>query len=223
MALYRPGPTVAEVRGSIGGATYARNRSGLYIRNRVKPVDPRTTGQINARDRLADLQYTWRNTLTAVQRQSWTDLAAAPFGVNKLGDPIRLTAINHFLQVNTLRLMAGVASLTTAPAIPAGCASPAFTVAGTTATGLKCTAVTPAMTAGDLVFYRISAPHSATRNYFKGPWQYSGFKLDTDAVPWTLIASTSLVIGQRWFVEFRYLTAAGRISGYDRHVVDIAA
>jgi len=220
MAVYRPGPTVADIRGSIGGVTYARNRSGLFMRDRIKPIDRRTTGQMAARVRVTNLQAEWRNTLTSTMRTSWEGLASSVAGMNRLGDPIRLTAVNHFIQVNSIRLFCGLAYLTTAPAVPAGLDYPAYTLSGNTTIGLKLTDMVPVMTGLSCLLCRISPAYSATRDYYKGPWAITKFKLVDPALPWQLIGAGVPVIGQRFFVEFKLQNAVGRMTGYDRHVVD---
>jgi hypothetical protein len=62
-----------------------------------------------------------------------------------------------------------------------------------------------------------------TRNFFKGPWASTQFRLFAGAWPWTFVPSTSLSIGQRWFIGWRALKADGTISGYDHQTVDIVA
>lgn len=223
MALFRPGVAISDARGSVGGVTFSRNRSGLLMRDRIKPVDPNTPAQAAARDRVRDLQFAWLETLTATQRTSYQALADSVAGTNALGDKIRLTAINHFIQINSLRLAAGEAILTTAPAPPAGTQIPTLVFTGTTAAGLKITSITPALSVGDLLFARVSDAHQVTRNYYKGPWPRFLFWKSTDAAPVTVVASGELAIGQRWFIQCRFLSADGRITGYDNTIFDIAS
>jgi len=222
MALYRPGPILTDARGSIAGCTFSRNRSGLLIRQRVKPIDPNTPAQAQSRDRVRDLQYAWRSTLDATDRIGWSALADSVAGTNMLGSPIRLTAVNHFIAVNSLRLCQGAAILHVAPPPPATTQIPDLIFVGTTALGIKLTSITPISDPGDLIFIRMSDAHSVTRNFYKTPWPRFFHEAASITLPLSLIHPSEVVIGQRWFIQARYMSVLGRLSGYDNTILDIA-
>ncbi|GAH76569.1 unnamed protein product [marine sediment metagenome] len=67
MALIKYGVGIADASGSAGGVVFARNKSGAYIRNRTKPVNPKSTRQEAARAVVSYLAQRWHEDLTAVQ------------------------------------------------------------------------------------------------------------------------------------------------------------
>ena len=99
MAIITPGPTVAAISGSIGGTVYSRNRGGAYIRNRAIPVDPNTAFQQNIRAVLANQSQAWAD-LTNEQRTAWEGWAVANTVTNALGNQIRLSGHQAFVQIN---------------------------------------------------------------------------------------------------------------------------
>lgn len=77
MAKIRYGPTIADVRGSIGALTYSRNTADHYIASRSPHAAPLTPNAIAARAILAAAAQAWR-ALTSSQRADWDTLAATP-------------------------------------------------------------------------------------------------------------------------------------------------
>lgn len=224
MANIRLGAILADARGSIGSTVFSRNRGGVYIRNRVKPTNPQSDLQVAARAHLSTCQAYYRDTLTSVQRDSWEAAAQTATFPNKLGEMVKVTAINLFVMVNTLRLVAAQTILATSPAPPFKSVAPTLTFTVSAATGLKVTAITPAIAVGSFLMLYISAAKGNQVNYYRGPYVTRSTKASTDTVPWTLIASgTGLVASQRYFIQYRQIDAAGRISPLERTTVDITA
>ena len=77
MAKIRYGPTIADVRGSVGPFTYTRNSAGHYIAQRSTKVSGLTARAVAARATLAAAAQAWR-ALSNVERIGWGTLAAAP-------------------------------------------------------------------------------------------------------------------------------------------------
>jgi hypothetical protein len=97
--------------GSQAGTTASRNRFGQYTRSRATPVNPNTSAQQNARNRLTQFSQAWRG-LTDVQRAAWESYALNhPFN-DALGQQIFLTGHQSFISVNTALDTAGLASVT---------------------------------------------------------------------------------------------------------------
>lgn len=112
MATVRFGGGVAEIRASVAGTTYSRNRGGAYQRNRVKPLNPRTSFQTQQRDRLTDLSTNWGGLLTQAQRDQWTAFAALYPRTNVFGASVILTGQQFYVAVNTELLSASLPVLT---------------------------------------------------------------------------------------------------------------
>jgi hypothetical protein len=98
----------SEIRGSVNGVTYARNRFGLYARAKASPVQPRTPAQAERRAQLTVLSQRWR-TLEESLRSEWRALADELTRSDALGLTYRLTGLQAYLQVNLWRALLGIA------------------------------------------------------------------------------------------------------------------
>jgi hypothetical protein len=98
----------SEIRGSVNGVTYARNRFGLYARAKASPVQPRTPAQTERRAQLTVLSQRWR-TLDEGLRAEWRALADELTRSDTLGLTYRLTGLQAYLQFNLWRALLGLA------------------------------------------------------------------------------------------------------------------
>ena len=117
MALVQFGGGVLDMRGSIGGQVFSRNRSANYIRARITPVNPRSPRQNVIRAAIASLAQDWSNTLTQLQRDEWEVYADAIVRQNKLGAQIKLTGFNMFIRSNSIRLQNALTVIVSGPSI----------------------------------------------------------------------------------------------------------
>lgn len=115
MALIKLGPTVTDIRGSIAGTTFSRNRYGNYIRARTTPVNPNSERQQAVRNIMAYVVQAWYSVLTAGQRAAWSVYADACNFTNKLGESITLTGYNIFVRSNIARLNDDYSLVATGP------------------------------------------------------------------------------------------------------------
>lgn len=106
---------LADIRGSIGGTTYSRNRGGSYARNRTVPINPQSISQTRARSDLAFYSVGW-NSLTDNQRAAWNAYAETVQAINVLGESITYTGQQMYIRSNTLLNLAGQPAVTAAPA-----------------------------------------------------------------------------------------------------------
>ena len=91
MALVQFGGGVMDIRGSIGGQVFSKNRFGNYIRARITPVDPKSAGQTFMRTVMAGNAIKWHDALTQANRDAWEVYANSIVTTNKLGAAIKLT------------------------------------------------------------------------------------------------------------------------------------
>ncbi len=108
---------VTQASGSIGGATYARNRGGLYRRARSIPVNPNSPAQMRARNVLGQLAAAWGTILTEEQRLEWGAYADLSPTTDTLGDPLILTGQQMYIRANSIRLNAGGTRIDDGPAV----------------------------------------------------------------------------------------------------------
>jgi len=102
MAKVAFGGGVANLQGSVGGNTFTRSKSSSNIRNRVKPTNPATAAQVEARALMSQLSKRWR-TLTDDQRRAWTVDAQQQPRVDKCGNVMKLAGNQHYVSVNVIR------------------------------------------------------------------------------------------------------------------------
>lgn len=70
MSKIKFGALLVDMRGKQGGTIYSRNKSGAYSKNKVTPINPRTSFQQAQRNALSARAQAWRS-LTADKRQGW--------------------------------------------------------------------------------------------------------------------------------------------------------
>ena len=95
---------VSEIRGSINGVTFSRNRYGLYARSKASPVQPRTPAQTERRAQLTVLSQRWR-TLDERLRAEWRALADELNRSDSLGLTYRLSGLQAYLSFNLWRAL----------------------------------------------------------------------------------------------------------------------
>lgn len=103
-----------DMRNKLNGSVFSKNRGGAYVRTKVTPVNPQTTAQQNARNRLSTNSQAWRG-LTEAQRQSWID-AAPNFPVTDIyGNAKILSGLQLYVKLNNNLALIGEAAIATAP------------------------------------------------------------------------------------------------------------
>jgi hypothetical protein len=115
-ALLVLGSVVTDIRNSIGGVTYSRNKGGAYSRARVAPINPRTPAQTIVRANFAANSKAWSSLLTAEQRTAWTNFAAANPLSNIFGASIIISGLAMFNKLNQTLSQVGEANITDPPA-----------------------------------------------------------------------------------------------------------
>jgi len=221
MALIKFGGGITEMRGSMAGNVYSRNKSGAYIRARTKPTNPNTALQQTVRSSLAQLTTRWAQTLTAGQRTAWNLYGANVVMTNKLGESINLSGFNHYIRSNTWFKMVGAPSVDDGPVIfelPE--ADVAFAITASEATQEITYTYNDALdwaneTGGYLQLFQ-GAPQNAQRNFFNGPWRsnsmVSGVTGSPPAGPKVQAVEFAIAEGQHIWCYSRIIRADGRLS-----------
>lgn len=221
MALIRFGAGVVQMSGSIAGTTHARNRFGNYTRARTKPVNPNSTLQALQRATLSYLVERWNNTLTAAQRIAWNSYAAAIAMKNRLGETVYLTGFNHYVRSNSILKRLALTVVDDGPeeiALPEK--DPTFTISISAATQNIAMTIDNTLEwgneTGGYLFVFEGVPQLHTRNFFGGPWRYSGKVDGKDGQPPTgnpIISSVFTGIeGQKVWAYARIIRKDGRLS-----------
>jgi hypothetical protein len=219
-ALVKMGGGVIGMSGSIAGNTFARNRSGNYVRARTKPVNPNTQPQQDIRTALSYLTSHWSTQLSSAQRTGWATYAAAIAMKNRLGESIYLTGFNHFVRSNTEWLNRGhITTIAPPTTLLLPSKDTIFAISASVATQ-KVSVVfnngaTWAIAVGGVMFTYMGVPRNVTRNFFNGPWKFMA-EIAGAIVPPTSPAVLDppmiLVLGQLITVYARIREIDGRIS-----------
>jgi hypothetical protein len=109
MALVKLGAIAQDVRGSLNGMVFSRNRGGAYVRTKVSPVQPVSQWSARTREIFRDVSQFWANTVTPAERQAWEEWAALHPIVNVFGDSVILSGVAAFQLVKARLAMVGVA------------------------------------------------------------------------------------------------------------------
>lgn len=232
MALLKFGGGITEMRGSIAGNVYSRNRYGAYARARTVPVNPNTARQVAIRAAIAFLTDRWANTLTAVQRTAWNLYASNVVMTNKLGESINLTGFNHYIRSNVVAKNFSLTIVDAGPVVfelPAQDPLYSFTISE--ATQQISTTYDDGMDwadeTGANLLLSAGQPQNPQRNFFAGPWrlygQVAGATGAPPAPPHGGASPFGVAEGQHVWCYARIRRADGRLSAPFRNDVFVAA
>lgn len=222
MSLVKFGGGVSAMSGSIAGNTFARNRFGYYVRNRTKPVNPKSDRQVEVRARLQLLaEYYHCPAMSDAKRGAWATYANAIAMKNKLGEIIKLTGFNHFIRSNAMIFAAGGILIEPGPTIlslPE--ADVTISVSGDAGTQLLTVTFDNtkewANETGGYLLIEMGRPQLHTRNFFGGPWRtagsIAGVTGSPPSSPKTIAAPFTLTAGQRVWVRASIIRADARVS-----------
>jgi len=149
--------------GSYQGVTSSRNRFGQYLRTRATPVNPNSTFQGTVRARMSANAAAWR-ALTQTQREGWDSLGLSMVRTDSLGQTYNLTGFQAYCSVNNLKLAAGDAVVSAAPAYTTPSAIVTATVTLTAAAFSIAYTPTP-LSAGERLMSFASPQRSAGRSF----------------------------------------------------------
>lgn len=104
----------ADIRGSIGGTTFARNKAGAYARNRTKPTNPNTDRQSLVRSRFGSNAFGFSQ-LTQDQVLAWNQFSQGYPAINRLGESYTPTGKQGYMLCNQNLAMIGQPAITVPP------------------------------------------------------------------------------------------------------------
>lgn len=136
MALTKLGGLAQDVRGSLVGTTFSRNKGGSYVRGKVSPVQPVSAHSSRARAIFGELSQRWSTVLDDSQRQAWKAFAGSHTFVNVFGDAITLGGIAMYVSVNRAVGQVGKPYVDDPPDIFAAPSVMSSAIAGTVTAGV---------------------------------------------------------------------------------------
>lgn len=214
-------PEGQQRSGKQGGIVWSHNAGGAYVRARSIPVNPNTSRQVAVRVSVRNLGIRWSLILTQAQRDAWDVYAAAISWVNRLGQTITLTGLNHFLRSNTPRLVSGIPVIDIAPIdLDLALAEPELAVTASAATQdltINGEAAGPWIgEAGAWQFYYMGIPQNPGRKFFGGPYRLLTAVPGAGPPPFPVVVAASFPFGegQRIWVRSRIARGDGRLSEF---------
>jgi hypothetical protein len=223
MGLIQFGGGVAQISGSIGGTTFARNKAGFYARNRTVPVNPGSARQQTIRFAVAQLTTRWVETLTAAQRAAWETYAANVHLPNSLGQLRDVGGIAMYVRSNVPRLTSLL------PLMPLVDDAPTIFDLGTFSEP-AIDSVDAAADTADISFDNTDAwaievnaamyvfasrPQNPSVNFFKGPYQAAATipgAVMPPISPQTFNLPFPVAVGNRVFFRMNVTRADGRLA-----------
>lgn len=134
IAIIKLGGLAQDVRGSLNGTVFSRNKGGAYTRSKVSPVQPISDANTNSKQAFKEVSQMWSQLLTDEERASWIAFAALHPFVNVFGDSIVLSGIAFFQAANKRLVQIGFPAVAEAPAdwdvIPPGAIAPVLSSDG---------------------------------------------------------------------------------------------
>jgi hypothetical protein len=207
-----------QASGSVGGLTYSHNSGGMYTRARRTPVNPATAEQQAVRNYLSQLSAAWSQTLTDAQRLAWDAYALAVPMMGKLGQPINIGGLGHYIRSNVPRLQAGLTRVDAGPTVLVlpDFTAPVITVtAETTASVAYTNSDDWAGEAGGAMLIYASRETNPSINFFKGPFRYAGKVAGAGTPPTSPYTATlpfACATGNKIHFQVRVCRADGRLS-----------
>lgn len=221
MALVKFGGGITEMRGSIGGTVFSRNKSGAIARQRTTPINPKSALQSAIRALQSVVAQAWRSATSAAQKAAWAVFAANVPAKNKLGEVINLSGFNQYVKSNMTAQNAGLPAIAGAPIV--------FTLPGEdpTVTGVVSEGSQDIAVAFDdardwvdeddaAMIVQMGIPQDDSIEFFDGPWRHAGAILgDNTTAPTTpeqVAVPFPVAAGQKIFIRTKIIRADGRVS-----------
>lgn len=171
MAKIKFSALVSDVRNSLNGSTFARNRGGNYFRNKTSPINRQTPAQMALRNAFGSISQAWQG-LTEGERQSWNDAVGDFAYVDQFGDLRQLSGAQLHQQLNQNLAVVGSAMITTAPIkAPVFQLASASVITSAATQDLDLTLAPGPLPAGVRVVVQATRPVSAGRNFLKNEYR----------------------------------------------------
>jgi hypothetical protein len=114
MARVKFSALISEMRGKLNGSVFTKNRYGNSLRNKVTPVNRRTSFQATIKTLFTSFNQKWRS-LTADQQKAWNAAVEDFKKTNIFGDSYKPSGINLFSELNTNLALIGSAEIDKPP------------------------------------------------------------------------------------------------------------
>jgi len=194
------GAIVVDGRNKIGGHVASKNRAGSYFRTKVTPTNPRTTFQVNVRNRLAGLSSAWRG-LDPDERTAWNAAVANFARTDIFGDLRNPSGFNLHQMLNNNLLKVSAPIIKTPPLPQAVDAFTSFSIAAAETAETLTLTFAPVIDATHKVMVTASPGLSAGISFVESEYRIVYTLLSTHSSPFE--------IGGYYKVKFGAIPVAG--------------
>lgn len=219
MAQIKYGPAISGASGKSAGVVFSRNRSGAYIRNWAKPINPPSPAQSAQRAMLGMSSHEY-SMISQIDRDGWDSLALTVTRLNRLGEAYTPTGRQIFVEANNNCLAADFPMITTAPGhllAPQWETTPVFDVQYTADPPIELEIATITnlqdAPAGDALNLRLMATPGLPPSRRNGQTLYRSIINDAVGDPFPFFADYTFNFGYTWLPGNRILFAANLILG----------
>jgi hypothetical protein len=211
MAIYSP--ILGELRGSIGGNTFSRNKGGVYVRQRGVPTNPNSTRQQVVRSLVATYAQYWGGVLDADERAAWNTYAQEHPVLNSLGQEIYLTGLDWYVKINTRLADAALTPLTEPPVEEGPGSLATITPTLTSPAGLSL-AFAPVLEEDECIVCWASLPQKGgTMPNFR-QCRLVGYSAVAQATPAVFVTPFTYQVGERAVIYATRMDEEGQLGGF---------
>ena len=193
MAKIKFSALVSDVRNSLNGSTFARNRGGSYFRNKTTPVNPQTAYQSAVRAGFGGISQAWR-ALSEEQRSTWNEESANFPYTDVFGDTRTLSGFQLHQKLNNNLIQIAQPLIQVAPAKQEMTAITAMAAVLSSLTKSLTVTFEATPVNQDLII-QATAGVSAGRSFLKNDFRTIGFEENPDT-------GTTINIGSRYTAKF---------------------
>lgn len=104
MAVIQYSALVNQLRGKLGGSQFNKGHAGYSLQRKSTPTIRQTPMQQAQRQRIATAQREWKNETSVRQQEAQLAAESNPTR-NRLGQQVVLSAYNHYIKIQTRRLL----------------------------------------------------------------------------------------------------------------------
>jgi hypothetical protein len=217
------------VSGKIRGIVGSHNKGGQYLRGKTIPVNRNTPTQVAQRARLKLSVGVYSTSLTDAQRLSFAVYAQNVTTVDSLGNTIKLSGQNWYIDQSTTRQQAGLSPINTCSSNFTLTTITPFTATATASATNLTVAINPsdewATSSNGALLVFASRPQNSGKAYFTGPYQLAGvIHGGTSAISSTNLLSLPFptgTAGSQIFLRARATAGDGRTSASFRLPVKV--
>ena len=171
MAKIKFSALVSDIRNSLNGSTFARNRGGNYFRNKTTPINRQTPAQMTLRNAFGSISQAWQG-LTDAQRQTWNDAVGDYAYTDQFGDTRNLSGAQLHQKLNQNLAVVGIAPILEAPLkVPVFQLGSASVITSEATQDMDLTLTPGPLPAGVRVVVQATRPLSAGRAFMKNEYR----------------------------------------------------